>query len=116
MLSVPPSVRIYVCASPTDMRKSFDGLAALARQVVNEDPLSGHLFVFCNRRTDRVKVLWWDRTGLALWYKRLEEGSFCFPVRGAERYEMESGELALVLQGVDLERTRGHPTFKLSRP
>src|SRR5262245_48816436 len=79
MLSLPPAVRIFVCTAPTDMRKSFDSLAALAQTVVGEDPLSGHLFLFRNRQRDRVKLLWWDRDGLAIWYKRLEAGVFDLP-------------------------------------
>lgn len=111
MLMVPPSVRVYVCATPADMRRSFDGLAAMARDVVRQDPLSGHLFVFCNRKTDRVKVLWWDRSGLCLWYKRLEEGLFRFPQRDAAAYELEAAELALILEGIELAGAKRRPRF-----
>jgi transposase len=79
MLSLPPSVRIFVATQPADLRRSFDGLAALVRDFLAGDPLSGHLFVFRNKRGDRLKVLYWDRDGLAIWYKRLEEGTFDFP-------------------------------------
>ena len=72
-------MRIYVCMQPTDMRKGFDSLAALVRDWLNGDPLSGHLFVFRSRRGDRVKLLWWDKDGLVQYYKRLEEGVFRFP-------------------------------------
>ena len=113
MLTVPPSVRIYVCAQATDMRRSFDGLSALARDTVQQDPFSGHLFVFCNRRADRVKVLWWDRSGFCLWYKRLEEGLFRFPERGARGYEMEPSEFALILEGIELESVRRRKRFSL---
>lgn len=112
MLLVPPSVRIYVCARPTDMRRSFDGLAALTRDVIRQDPLNGHLFVFCNRKIDRVKVLWWDRSGLALWYKRLEEGTFRFPSAGVDVYEMEAAELALVLEGIELSGAQRRVRYK----
>ena len=84
MLSLPPSVRIFVCREPADMRRSFDGLARLAGEVVRGDPFSGHLFVFHNRRGDRVKILWWDRSGFALLYKRLEQGVFVFPDPSAD--------------------------------
>ncbi len=79
MIGLPPSTRVFLCLPPTDMRKSFDGLAALAVDVVRQEPLSGHLFVFRNRREDRIKVLYWDRTGFCLFYKRLEQGTFRFP-------------------------------------
>ena len=79
MLRLPASVRIFLCLLSVDMRRSFDGLASLAEQVVREDPLSGHLFVFHGKRGDRVKILYWDRDGYALWYKRLEVGVFRFP-------------------------------------
>jgi transposase len=104
MLSLPASVPIYLCVQPTDMRKGFDSLAALARDWLGGDPLSGHLFVFRSRRGDRVKLLWWDRDGLALYYKRLEEGTFCFPVavdHDAHRLEVSAQELSLLLWGID---------------
>ncbi len=102
MLTLPPSTRVFVATKPADMRKSFDSLAALVRDFLNEDPLSGHLFVFRNRVGDRLKVLWWDRDGLALFYKRLEEGSFRIPESdGAARLEMSSADLQLMLQGID---------------
>lgn len=102
MLSLPPSVRVFVCTRPADMRKGYDGLAALAREVIEQDPLSGHLFVFRNKSGDRLKILWWDRDGLAIWYKRLEEGSFRFPsISDGVRLEMTAADLQLVLQGID---------------
>ncbi len=105
MLSLPPSTRVFVATKSTDMRRSFDGLYALVRDFLGEDPLSGHLFVFRNRAGDRLKILWWDRDGLAIWYKRLEEGTFRFPSAGdAARLEMTSDDLQLVLQGIDLAK------------
>lgn len=72
MLSWPPTVRIFLCAEPTDMRKGFDSLAHLVEASLTLDPLSGHLFVFRSRRGDRIKVLYWDKDGYALWYKKYE--------------------------------------------
>ena len=102
MLSLPPSVRVFVCTAPTDMRKSFDGLCALAQSVVQQDPFSGHLFVFLSRRRDRVKILYWDRSGFCLLYKRLEEGKFRMPERG----EIGARELVMVLEGLDATEVR----------
>jgi len=79
VLTIPRSTRVFLATEPTDLRKGFDGLFALAQTVVGEDPFSGHLFVFRNQRRDRLKVLWWDRDGLAIYYKRLERGSYQFP-------------------------------------
>jgi transposase len=104
MLSLPELVRIYCCAQPMDMRKSFDSLAALVRDWLGHDPLSGHLFVFRSRRGDRVKLLWWDRDGWTLYYKRLEQGVFRFPSVGdpaARSIEVSAQELSLVLWGID---------------
>jgi transposase len=70
VLTLHPSVRIYVCTAPTDMRRGFDGLAQMARDIVHQDPLSGHYFVFLNRRRDRVKILYWDHDGYAVWAKK----------------------------------------------
>src|SRR3954463_16015512 len=111
MLTLPPSTRVFVATGPTDMRRSFDGLMGLVRDFLGHDPFTGHLFVFRNKRGDRLKVLWWDRDGLALFYKRLEEGSFTFPTPtgDAKQIEMTSADLQLVLQGIDpakVPRTR----------
>jgi transposase len=106
MLRLPSSVRIFLAAEPTDMRKGFDGLAALV-VAQGEDVYSGHLFVFVSRRGDRVKVLTWDRGGFVLWYKRLERGRFRMPETGTERtVELDSGQLAMLLDGVDVSRVR----------
>jgi transposase len=104
MLTLPPSTRVFVATQPTDMRKSFDSLLAIVRDFLgHEDPFTGHLFVFRNKRGDRLKVIWWDRDGLAIFYKRLEEGNFTLPAADADarQIEMTAADLQLILQGID---------------
>jgi len=114
MLSLPSAVRIFLCLRPTDMRRSFDGLAAMVRQVLGADPLSGHLFVFISRRADRVKILYWDRDGLALWAKRLEQGTFHLPAGEGESLALSAAELALVLEGIELAGATRRKRFRMS--
>jgi transposase len=108
MLSVPANVRVYLCTTATDMRKSFDGLHTLVLQVFNRDPLDGHLFLFVNRRGDRLKMLWWDRDGLALFYKRLEAGTYQLPVASddAQGVEIDAAHLAMLLSGIDVQSAK----------
>jgi transposase len=107
MLTLPPSVRVFLAVGPTDMRRSIDGLAALVRDRLRLEPLSGHLFLFRNRRGDRLKILVWDRSGFWVLYKRLEQGSFAWPgAEEAEPVEMRGTDLMLLLSGVDLGGTR----------
>ena len=118
MLSLPPSVRVFVARGATDMRKSFDTLAALVIEVVEEDPQSGHLFPFVNRRRDRAKILWWDRSGYCLLAKRLEHGQFPVFDRATGSggaFEVTASELALLLDGIDLggaRRRRSHDELR----
>jgi transposase len=102
MLSLPSAVRIWLATRPTDMRKSFDGLAEVVRQQLERDPLSGQLFVFRNKRGDRVKLLYWDEDGFVLVYKRLEAGTFRFPAADAGGVEIRAADLQMLLDGVDL--------------
>jgi transposase len=104
MLTLAANVRIDLHARPTDMRKSFDGLCALVRNVFQADPLDGSLFLFVNRRGDRIKAMWWDRDGLAIFYKRLESGTFEMlqPEGEAATVEIDAAELAMLLSGVSL--------------
>jgi transposase len=102
MLMLPAGLRVSIYREPVDMRKSFDGLEALVREGLGADPLSGQLFVFCNRRRDRMKLLLWDETGFWIWYKRLEGGRFHLPESGS----VAASELALVLEGLDLSAAR----------
>jgi transposase len=109
MLPLPSSVQIYVATAPADMRRSFNGLSALARSVVGKDPMSGHLFVWFNRRGDQVRVLFWDRTGFAILAKRLERGTFRLataPPEGATHVTVDAGELGLLLEGIDLRHAK----------
>lgn len=107
MLALPRAVKIYLATEPADMRKGFDGLAALV-EAQGLDLYSGHLFAFISKRRDRVKVLTWDRGGFVLYYKRLERGRFQRPVCSADGQSvlMDAGQLAMLLDGVDLRRVR----------
>lgn len=108
MLSLPTSVRVYLARGATDMRKSIDGLAAVTTQILEQDPLSGHLFVFCNARRDRIKILYWERSGFWLLHKRLERGTFAWPLPAdsdAKQLEMPASDLAALLGGLDLRKT-----------
>lgn len=100
--------RIWLCNGPTDMRRGFDRLAEQAQQVTQQDPRAGHLFLFRSRGGDRLKVLYFDRDGYALWYKRLEEGTFKLPKIAAEQtsVELKASELAMLLDGIDLASVR----------
>ena len=109
ILNLPPAVRIYLATAPVDMRKAFNGLCACVKHVLERDPLSGHLFVFVNRRADRCKVLWYDGNGYALYYKQLERGRFHLldEARASEACaEVRASDLALILQGIDLRGAR----------
>src|SRR5512139_3944893 len=99
MLLLPPSVKIFLCTEPVDLRRGFDSLAAIVRGSWHQDVYSGHLFVFCGRRLDRIKVLFWDRGGFVLYYKRLERGRFRLPKvqAGSQTVDLDSTELALLL-------------------
>ena len=115
MLMLSPAVKIFLCAQATDMRRSFDKLAEMTRSILAQDPLSGHLFVFFNKPRDRVKILFWDRSGFCLYYKRLEEGSFRVPKRDAGSAQIDSAELMLILEGIDLADAKKQKRFSLSR-
>jgi transposase len=102
VLSFPAAIKVYLCTVACDLRRSFDGLAMMAEHIIGCNPFSGHLLVFCNRRSDRVKILYWDRDGWAVWYKRLEAGSFQFPFAATGRREIAAWELGLLLEGIGL--------------
>ena len=123
MLSLPPSVRLFVATQPVDGRKGPDSLMALVRDVLKQDPLSGHLFIFFSKRSDRVRIVYWDRNGFAMWTKRLERGRFHpnFSSDGAlSSVVIEAAELSLIVEGIELagarRRARWEPgTSALSR-
>ena len=111
MLMPEWQVRIWLYAPATDMRKSFDGLAALVRSKLCEDPLSGQLFVFINRRRTQVKILYFDRSGYCLWAKRLEQGRF-HPAGVADKQRLQWTELKLILEGIDLRSIRRFKRYR----
>ncbi|HXN38374.1 MAG TPA: IS66 family insertion sequence element accessory protein TnpB [Solirubrobacteraceae bacterium] len=124
MLSLPLPVHVYLCLEPTDMRRSFDGLCRMVRDFVGADPLSGDLFVFRSKRGDRVKLLYWLGDGLAIWYRRLEEGTFVFPKCDAQAglswsrsvgthgLEIRATDLAMLLDGVDLASVKRRKRYQ----
>lgn len=118
MLSLPPSVKIYVATQPADMRRQIDGLCNLVRAELELDPLSGHLMVFFNRRGDYARLLFWDRNGFCLVSKRLERGVFKLPWdehATTSRHEIEAAELALILEGIDLRGARRRPRWNANQ-
>jgi transposase len=117
MLTLPPSVKIYVAAQPVDARKSFDGLAALVEAEFGLEPLSGHLFLFLNRRGHVAQILFWDRNGFCIVKKRLEAGTFrlCRTPEGASPHvQIDSAELALLLEGIELEGAKRRKRYQHS--
>lgn len=108
VLSLPRSVRVYVAAQPVHMGKGHDGLAALVREHLGDDPFSGNLYVFIGKRGDRCKILWWERGGFVVYYKRLERGRMWLPkdARGAQRVVIDGSQLAMLLDGIDLGRVK----------
>jgi transposase len=113
MISLPAAVRAFLCTRAVDMRKSFDGLSGLVEECFRQDLLTGHIFLFVNRRRDRIKVLYFDHDGLAIWYKRLEAGSFQVPDAGdRDGIELDPARLAMILSGIDLETARRRKRFR----
>lgn len=118
MLGLPPSVRTFVVTQPVDGRKGADSLMTMVRDLLSHDPLSGHLYVFFTRRCDGVRIVYWDRTGFAMWCKRLERGRFRPALSGDGRLTasaVESAELALVLEGIELAGARRRPRWQPSK-
>jgi transposase len=116
LLSLPASVRIWLAIQPADLRKSFDTLAEVVRQQLQGDPLSGQLFVFRNKRGDRVKLLYWDEDGFVLVYKRLEVGTFRFPKAPTAGLEIRAADLQMLLDGVELESVQRRHRYRRPLP
>ena len=119
MLSISPAIRIFVHALPTDMRRSFDGLSALVKHSFAKDVFQGDYFVFVNRARDRCKILFWDRDGLVVWAKRLEQGSFQLPGStdaASLSIEVDSTTLAMMLGGVDLHTGQRRKRYQVVSP
>jgi transposase len=114
MLTLPCAVRIFLCTQPTDMRCGFHKLSLYAEHLLGQDPFSGHLFVYFNRRGDKCKILFWDRTGFCLWYKQLQQGTFEKLAHPAGRLglEMDLTRLSLILEGIDLSQARQRKRYR----
>ena len=118
MLSLPPSVRLFVATRVVDGRKGPDSLMTLVRDVLGEDIFAGHLFIFFTRRRDRVRIIYWDRNGIAMWTKRLERGRFRYQQQSDEGIEVrmiEAAELGLILEGIELSGARRRPRWEPKR-
>ncbi len=110
------NTRIFLCTEDTDMRKSFNSLCGIIRRAMNLDPLSGYFFVFKNKRADRIKVVYWDNTGFAMWYKALQKGTFRFPDLqsfSSAGLEIDASMLHLILDGIDLSSIRRRHHFRV---
>jgi transposase len=114
MLTLPSSVRIFIYTQPADMRCGFNKLSMFASNIMGLDPFSGHLFVYFNKRGDKCKVLFWDRTGFCIWYKRLERGSFqrIGNPSKATSLEIDITTLSLVLEGIDISRAKQRKRYQ----
>jgi transposase len=117
MIALPPQIRVFLYRLPTDMRKSFHGLVALTESALKQDPMSGSLFVFVNRRRDRIKILYWGQTGFCIWYQQLQQGTYQLPgeesLAEQETIEVTRAQLSLILDGIDLASARQRMRFQL---
>jgi transposase len=119
MIALPPQIRVFLYRLPTDMRKSFHGLVALTESQLQQDPLSGSLFVFVNRRRDRIKILYWGQTGFCIWYQQLQQGTYQLPDQDAlgeqTTLEVTRSQLSLILDGIDLTSARQRMRFQFPK-
>jgi transposase len=119
MITLPASVRVFVATMPTDLRKSFDGLSAAVEHALASNPLSGHLYVFFNKRRTQVRCLFWDRTGYCIVAKKLSRGRFSFTEQlqtEASSVELEAAELGLILEGIELKGALRRPRWRPPQP
>src|SRR5271166_592943 len=116
MLTLGSSGRIWVCLEPVDGRKSFDGLSAIITSQLRRDPLSGDLFVFKNRRGDRLKILAWQGDGFSMYLRRLERGTFAFPCAKTAEVSVTATELAMILGGIELQGTQRRTRYQRPEP
>ena len=118
MIALSPQIRVFLYRRPTDMRKSFHGLIALTEAELKQDPLSGSLFVFVNRRRDRIKILYWGETGFCIWYQQLQQGTYQLPRHDSldeqDTLEVSRAQLSLILDGIDLTSARQRRRFQLA--
>lgn len=114
MLALGGSVRIFIFARPTDMRCGFNKLSMLAGSMMGHDPLSGHLFVFFNKRGDKCKILFWDRTGFCIWYKQLQQGTFQSLANpdGKVSLEVDVAKFSMILEGIDMAKAKRRKRFR----
>ena len=119
MIALQPQIRVFLYRLPTDMRKSFHGLIALTEAELKQDPLSGSLFVFVNRRRDRIKILYWGQAGFCIWYQQLQKGTYQLPPDDSQdeqvTLEVSRSQLSLILDGIDLISARQRKRFQLQR-
>jgi transposase len=117
VLSLSPTIQVFMAIEPVDLRKGFDGLSAAVQTVFDRNVLDGHLFLFLNRRRDRIKLLWWDRDGLALFYKRLERGTYEIPrhASGNKQLRLDATQLSLLLNGIQLDSVKHRPRYALAK-
>jgi len=113
MLAPEGNRRVWLCTEPTDMRKSFNGLSALVKHQLSEDPLSGHYFVFINRRGSQMKILYFDRSGYAIWSKRLEQGRFVTRPQSGKKQSLSFAELQCLLEGIEIRQARHYKRYAL---
>ena len=111
MLMLPSNNKVYLATAFIDMRLSFDGLSMMVQNIIEENPFSGHLFAFSNKRQNKVKILYWDRNGFCIWYKRFEKGHYLLPVLTGHRVELSLSDLHCLLEGIDLKNIHRLPTL-----